>query len=248
MTTQKSVIVTGGGSGIGKAAAQLLADAGYAVTVADRDEPGGATTAETIVAAGGRAQFVRTDVTDETSVAAAIERAVTAYGRLDAAVNSAGVPQAGKSVHELNVSDWDLCNSINLRGMFLCLKHEIRAMLATGGGSIVAISSAAALKGLVNSSEYCASKAGIIGLVRAAAVDYADQGIRINALLPGGTSTPLAERSIAANPKLVGKLSIPMGRMAQPEEIAAAAVWLVSGQASYVTGAYLSVDGGMTIV
>jgi NAD(P)-dependent dehydrogenase (short-subunit alcohol dehydrogenase family) len=246
MSEQQAAFVAGGSSGIGKAAALLLARRGYAVLVADRDEDGGRAVVEAIGAAGGKAFFARTDVLDEASVRDAVETALARFGRLDVAINSAGVPQAGKALHELTLDEWDRCNGINLRGMFLCMKHQLRAMVAGGGGAIVAISSAAAEKGLVHSADYCASKAGILGLVRSSAVDYAPRGIRINALLPGGTDTPLATRSQAANPKLAGTLTVPMGRMAAPDEIAAAAVWLVSPEASYLTGAALAADGGMT--
>lgn len=247
-TINKAVIVTGGASGIGRAAAQLLARAGHWVTVADVDEGEGQRVVAEIAASGiGRAQFVRTNVTSNDSVRAMVERAVSAYGRLDAAINSAGVPQKGKPLHELALEEWDFCNGINLRGMFLCLKYEIAAMLGTGG-AIVAVSSAAAVKGLINSTEYCASKAGVTGLVRGAAVDYAEAGIRINALLPGGTDTPLAHRSSAANPKVAQQVKIPVGRLASPEEMAASAVWMISDQASYMTGACIVIDGGMTIV
>ena len=249
MTTTKarSVIVTGGASGIGKAAVQLLAQMGDAVTIADLDASAGETLAREIASAGGRAQFVRTDVTSNDSVRAMVDRAVAAYGKLEAAINSAGVPQKGKSLHELALEDWDFCHGVNLRGMFLCMKHEIAAMLAEGG-AIVAVSSAAAVKGLINSTAYCASKAGVTGLVRAAAVDYAEAGIRINALLPGGTDTPLAHRSSAANPKVAQQVKIPIGRLATPHEIAANAIWMISDQAAYMTGACIVIDGGMTIV
>jgi NAD(P)-dependent dehydrogenase (short-subunit alcohol dehydrogenase family) len=248
MSAQRSVLVTGGASGIGKAVAIGLGRAGYAVTVVDRDIEAGAAVVAELIAGGARAHFVQADISDEDSVRSAVDSAVSAYGRLDAAINSAGVAQAGKSLHELELSEWDQCNDINLRGMFLCMKHEIRAMLASGnGGAVVAISSAAAVKGLIDSAAYCASKAGVTGLVRGAAIDYAQQGIRINALLPGATETPLAARSSASNPRLAGSLTVPVGRMAQPEEIAAAAIWLASEQASYITGACLSADGGLAI-
>lgn len=246
MSKRRNIIVTGGASGIGAAAVRQLADAGCAVTIADRDEELGRELAASLVADGQAAQFVAMDVTDEASVRAGIDAAVAAFGPLDGAINSAGVPQPGVSLHELEISDWDLCVSVNLRGMFLCVKHEVRAML-DAGGAIVAVSSAAAVKGLINSSAYCASKAGILGLVRSGAADYASRGVRINAILPGATETPLAARSTAANPKLAETLAIPIGRMAAPDEVAAAAVWLVSPQASYVTGAALAVDGAMTV-
>ena len=244
----KSVIVTGGSSGIGKAAAELLVNAGHAVTIADVAEAAGQAVAAHLEAQGkGRAQFVLTDVRDPTNVRSMVEKAVAAYGRLDGAVNCAGVPQASKLTHELSLEDWDFCNNINLRGMFLCLKYEIAAMLEGKSGSIVAISSAAATLGLPKSADYCASKAGITGLVRAAAVDYARSGIRINALLPGATLTPLATRSSAANPGISDALPVPIGRWASPQEIAEGAVWLISDASSYVTGACIAIDGGMAI-
>ena len=247
MSGRRSVIVTGGASGIGAAAVERLARSGAAVTLADRDEALGRDLAARLQGDGFAVQFVRMDVTDEDSVRAGVEVAVSAYGGLDGAINSAGVPQRAVPLHELEAADWDLGVDINLRGMFLAMKHEVRAMLAGQGGAICAISSAAALKGLLNSADYCSAKAGVIGLVHAAAIDYADQGIRINALLPGATATPLAARSSAANPRLGQTLRVPIGRIASPDEVAAAAVWLISPEASYVTGASLSVDGAMSI-
>jgi NAD(P)-dependent dehydrogenase (short-subunit alcohol dehydrogenase family) len=245
--TMRTIMVTGGGSGIGRACAERLARDGCAVVVADRDADGGRATVEAIAAAGGDARFVAVNVGNENSVATAVAFAIEAYGRIDGAINSAGIPQAARPVHQLDAADWSRVISVNLTGMFYCLKHQIAAMLETGGGAIVAISSAAALKGLLNSADYCASKAGILGLVRGAAVDYAEQGIRVNALLPGGSDTPLAHRSSASNPALAGTLRVPMMRMSSPDEIAAAAVWLVSPDSSYMTGASIAVDGGMTI-
>lgn len=241
-----SVLITGGGSGIGQAAATLLGANGAAVTVADIDDAGARAVAAAIEAAGGRAQPVHLDVTVEDSVSRCVAAAVAAFGGLDGAINSAGVPQAAKPVHELTHDEWERCNGVNYRGMFYCIKHEVAAMLGRGG-AIVAVSSAAADKGLFNSADYCASKAGVTGLVRAAAVDCAELGIRVNALLPGATATPLAARSSASNPKLKGTLRVPMLRMASPEEIAAVAIWLLSDDASYVTGASIAADGGMGI-
>jgi NAD(P)-dependent dehydrogenase (short-subunit alcohol dehydrogenase family) len=176
-------------------------------------------------------------------VAAALGR----FGRLDGALNAAGVGPRGKSVHEMSAAQWDFVVNINLRGVFLCMKYEIEAMLRTGGGSIVNVSSASAVMGHVNSSEYCASKAGVTGLVRGAAIDYARLGIRVNALLPGATDTPLAHRARIDNPKIVGTIPVPMGRMAQPREVAAGAVWMLSDEASYMTGQCMAIDAGMTI-
>jgi NAD(P)-dependent dehydrogenase (short-subunit alcohol dehydrogenase family) len=245
---ERSFIVTGGGSGIGKAAVQMLADAGCFVTVADLDEPVSREFIVSINESGkGRAQFIRTDVSVESSVRDMVHAAVARYGRLHGAINSAGIGPRGKPIHEMSADQWDTCVNVNLRGMFLCVKHEIAAMLDTGGGAIVAVSSASGVMGNINSSEYCASKAGVTGLVRGVAIDYAQRGIRINSLLPGATDTPLAHRARVDNPKIVGTIPVPMGRMALPNEIAAGALWMLSDYASYMTGSCMTIDAGMTI-
>jgi 2,5-dichloro-2,5-cyclohexadiene-1,4-diol dehydrogenase 1 len=245
----KSVIVTGGGSGIGRAATRLLGEAGCLVTIADLNDAGGREAAADIVAGGGQAQFVRTNVADEAGVEALVAATEKAYGRLDGAINCAGVPQNGLALAAISAEQWDSVHAVNLRGMFLCLKYQVRALQRAGGGSLVAIASSAAVTGVPNSSDYCASKAGVTGLIRGGAVDYADKGIRINAILPGGTWTPMVEGAIKLDPSL-GKIvnSFPMKRFAQPTEIAAAAVWLVSDAASYVTGAAWLVDGALTVI
>jgi NAD(P)-dependent dehydrogenase (short-subunit alcohol dehydrogenase family) len=243
----KSVVVTGGGSGIGRAAVEILLDAGALVTVADVNEEGGR--AVVAGAASGTAQFVRTDVSSEQSVEAMVAAAVARFGRLDCAINAAGVVQHWKKVADISTQEWDFVNNINLRGMFFCIKYQIRAMLATGGGAIVAIASIAANLGFPMSGEYCASKAGVLGLVRAAATDYSKANIRVNALLPGSTATPMVERALATKPKEAGgPVAIPGGRMAQPAEIAHGAVWMICEQASFMTGSSLTLDGGMSIV
>lgn len=245
----KSVIVTGGGSGIGQAAALLLGEAGCNVTVADLNEKGGDETVAKIVQGGkGSAHFLSVDVSQEDQVQAMVAAAVAAYGPLNGAINAAGVAQAGVPLHEVSLAQFDRCVGVNLRGMFLCVKYQIAAMLETGGGSIVAISSTAAYNGVPNSSEYCAAKSGVNGLVRGGSVDYASRGVRINGIMPGGTWTPMVEASIAKDPALNAIVDMfPMKRFARPEEIAAAAVWLVSDEASYTTGACLPIDGALTI-
>jgi NAD(P)-dependent dehydrogenase (short-subunit alcohol dehydrogenase family) len=247
---ERSVIVTGGGSGIGRAAVKLLGEAGAFITVADRDEKGGNDAVAEIRAAGkGKAQFVRTDIADEASVKAMVAAAEASYGKLDSAINAAAISQYQLPLTEISTEQWDRVNGVNLRGMFFCLKHQILAMQKRSAGSIVAIASASAILGIPKSAEYCASKAGVTGLVRGAAVDYAAQGIRINAILPGVTRTPMLEAVINKDPAVQGMADmLPMKRFAQPHEIAAAAVWLVSDSASYVTGASWLVDGALTIV
>jgi NAD(P)-dependent dehydrogenase (short-subunit alcohol dehydrogenase family) len=245
----KSVIITGGGSGIGRAAVEILGDAGARVTVADLNEAGGNAVVTAVRGSGGEAQFVRTDVSSEDSVKALVAAAVSRYGRLDAAINAAGVLQHWKRVADITADEWDFVCNINLRGVFFCMKHQIRAMLETGGGAIVAISSVAATLGFPMSGEYCASKAGVMGLVRAAATDYAKANIRVNALLPGSTLTPMVERALATKPQeLGGPVHVPSGRMADPKEIANGAVWMISGEASYMNGNSLTLDAGMSIV
>lgn len=247
MAQEKAAIVTGGASGIGKAAVELLAERGWAVAIADRNEKEGEALARDIVSKGGKAIFVSTDVASEESVSALVGQTLSAFGRLNGAINCAGVMQAGKSITEMDQQSWDFVNGVNLRGMFFCIKHESRAMWEQRNGSIVAISSAAATKGLINSSDYCAAKAGVTGLVRGAAMDCAEQNIRVNAILPGATATPLALASTASTPKLAGTLKRPLGRMAEPIEVAASAVWLLSDEATYVTGASFAIDGGLSI-
>lgn len=246
----KSVIVTGGSSGIGQAVAVLLGDAGCKVIVADREAAGGKATAAQIEKSGGIAHFIQTDVSSEASVRAMVDGAVAKYGRLDGACNAAGIGQRGLPAHEVTLEEWDRCHSINLRGVFLCNKYEITAMLATKGGAIVNIASTAATVGFPNGSEYCASKAGVMGFVRGAAIDYATKNIRINAILPGGTLTPMLKNAMSQDPGLEAALAAvhPMNRFGQPNEIAQAARWLISDEASFVTGAGYAVDGGHTAI
>ncbi|WP_395647656.1 SDR family NAD(P)-dependent oxidoreductase [Terricaulis sp.] len=247
MTQARAAIVTGGASGIGRACVEMLAERGWAVTIADLGAEDGQALAAAIRSKGGAAQFVRTDVSDEGAVEAMVRASEEAHGPLWAAINSAGVIGASKPVHDTTLQEWDRCSNINLRGMFLCVKYQLAAMWPHQRGAIVAVSSAAAVKGLPNSADYCAAKAGVNGLVRGAALDAAERNIRINALMPGATATPLAARSTASNPNL-GKTRVrPMNRMAAPEEIASAAVWLVSDESTFATGAAFAVDGGMTI-
>lgn len=246
----KSIIVTGGGSGIGSEIAKQLGEAGALVTIADVNKEGAECIVEHIKSSGGQAQFVHTDVSEESDVKAMVDQAIATYGRLDGACNAAGISQRGKILHELSLAEWDRCHGINLRGLFLCNKYQILAMLETGGGAIVDIASTVSVVAVPNAAEYCSSKAGVMGLVRGAAIDYATKGIRINAVLPGVTATPMLISAIAQDPGLEKALTdvLPMKRSGQPSEVAAAAVWLLSDAASFVTGTSLAVDGGHTAI
>lgn len=243
----KSVIVTGASSGIGRQIALKLAALGCRVTLGDVNEQSGLQVVSGIESAGGRAQFVNTDISDESSVQHMVASALSAYGKLDGACNSAAVPPSNKPMTEIAVEDWDACHAINARGTFLCNKHEIAAMLEKGG-SIVNISSTCAVRGFYGLGEYASTKASIVGITRTAAVEYASQGVRVNAIMPGFTLTENAKVALAANPTLAAQTIAmhPIGRGAEPEEIAEATCWLLSDQASFVTGAVVPIDGGMT--
>lgn len=239
----RSALVTGAGSGIGRASAAAFAAAGAAVTVVDVNARLGHETVEQITAAGGTAQFVEADVTDESSVASAVSAARSAYGSLDYAHNNVGIEDFGVNVHEYRLEDWQRIISVNLTGVFISMKHELPVMLEAGAGSIVNTSSGLAMVGAPNLGGYCASKAGITGLTRVAAVEYAGRNIRVNAILPGGTDTPMTENMPdEVRAWMVSKH--PVGRFAEPDEIAQAAVWLCSDAASFITGTLLPVDGG----
>ncbi|MBB4631622.1 SDR family NAD(P)-dependent oxidoreductase [Sphingosinicella soli] len=246
----KSVLVTGGGSGIGRAAALLLGEGGCRLLIADLSQDAADRVCAEVIDNGGEARAFRADVGSEGDVRAMVDAAVSAFGGLQGAVNAAGVPQVGKPLHDVDIEEWDRCHRVNLRGLFLCNKYEVAAMLAGNGGSIVNIASTAASVGFPNGAEYCASKAGVMGLVRGGAIDYATKGIRINAVLPGGTLTPMLKGAMANDPGLEPALAAvhPMNRFGQPREIAAAVRFLISDEASFVTGAAYAVDGGHTCI
>lgn len=245
----KIAIVTGGASGIGAACVRQFGLSGATVMIADMNsEAGNALAAEINGFGNARAAFVRTDVTSEGDVRNMVDTALSTFGRLDCAVNAAGLPNRGKILHEVGADEFSQVINVNLVGMFLSMKHQAAAMLKTGGGSIVAISSSVSVMAIVNAAEYCASKAGVDGLVRAAALDYADKGIRVNAVLPGPVRTPMMERAVAqASAPSDILAALPMKRWAEPDEIAAAALWLASDQASYVSGTTMSVDGALSV-
>lgn len=242
----KVALVTGGSSGIGRATALAFAREGAKVVVADVMVEGGQETVRLLTAAGGQGLFVKTDVSHAPEVEALIKQAVATYGRLDCAFNNAGVEGAFVSTTEYSEADWDRVLAINLKGVWLCMKYEIAHMLRQGSGAIVNTASGAGLVGVPNLSAYVASKHGVVGLTKTAALEYAKAGIRVNAVCPGVIHTPMVARLTSSRPDLSEALvaAEPMGRAGRPEEVAAAVVWLCSDAASFVTGHALSVDGG----
>ena len=246
-------LVTGAGGGIGRASAVAFAAAGARVVVSDLAEGAGEETAASIRAAGGEAVFVPADVSVPGDVEALVAAALGRYGRLDYAHNNAGVnhhPLGGRALtHELELPAWERVIAVNLTGVWLCMKHELRQMLAAGGGAIVNTASIVGLGGARRIPAYVASKHGVVGLTRAAALEYARHGIRVNAVCPGSIRTPMYETRLAVEPdpaafEAATAEEEPMGRVGGPEEVAAAVVWLCSDAASYVNGHCLSVDGG----
>lgn len=242
----KIALVTGAAAGIGRASAIALAAAGAKVMVADIDVAGCAETVALIAAADGEASMQAVDVADEDSVSALVAATVDTYGRLDIAFNNAGVAGAVGRTADYANEEWHRVIAINLTGVWYCMKHELRQMMAQGGGAIVNTASVAGLVGMKNAPAYCAAKHGVVGLTRNAALEYAKQNIRINAVCPGGVRTNMTESADRERPGLLDALAKqePMGRLASPEEIASAVVWLCSDGASFMTGHALAVDGG----
>jgi NAD(P)-dependent dehydrogenase (short-subunit alcohol dehydrogenase family) len=241
----KSALVTGGASGIGRAAALAFAHEGARVMVADVNEAEGRKAAQEIRDAGGEARFARTDVTREEEVATMVRETVDAFGGLDCALNNAGMTGAAGPIQGLELEEFERVIALNLVGVFLCMKHEIPAML-DGGGAIVNMASGAGLIPTPALAPYCASKHAVLGLTKTAALENARTGIRVNAICPGSTDTPMLQAAMAANPQVREMIlsGQPGGRLGTAEEIAEAAVWLCSDRASFVTGHSMLVDGG----
>ncbi len=238
-------LVTGGASGLGRSIAALLARRGARVVVSDVMRAEGETTAALIREAGHEAVFQIADTTSSTDMAAAVATCLSTFGRLDIAVNNAGIEGHVAPVAEQDEAAWARVIAVNLTGVFLCLRHEIPAMLQSGGGAIVNVGSTASLCGVAGMSAYVASKHGLLGLTRSAALEYADQGVRVNAVLPGSFRTPMSERLFGVDDVESRLQAItPMRRLGSLDEIAEAIVWLCSDAASFVTGTGLSVDGG----
>jgi NAD(P)-dependent dehydrogenase (short-subunit alcohol dehydrogenase family) len=244
-------LITGAGSGIGRAAAFAFVDAGAAVALGDRDEESNLATAKEIEARGGDVIARRLDISDTASVDRFVTDAVSAFDRIDCAFNNAGIVNEYGPLHEITDDVWARLVNVNLTGTFNCLRREVEQFLAQGGrGAIVNTASVAGMVGLQGNAAYSSTKHGVVGLTRAAALDYARTGIRVNAVCPGGVDTDMVARafSLAENPAEVraqAEDNIPVGRLGQPDEIAAAAVWLCSDSTSFVTGHALAVDGGM---
>ena len=240
-------LITGGASGIGKATAQAFARAGAAVLIVDVQAAEGEAVANGIRAEGGRAGFLRCDTAIEDDVVAAVERTVGAFGAIDFAFNNAGITGTGQRTADYDLEAWDRLMSINLRGVFLCLKHELRAMLAAGrGGAIVNTASVAGLVGRGGSPAYVAAKHGVVGLTKTAAIEYANDGIRVNAICPGMIATPMVERfgqnDAEGRAREIAKQ--PMSRLGTPDEIASAVLWLCGPGGGFTTGQAIAIDGG----
>jgi NAD(P)-dependent dehydrogenase (short-subunit alcohol dehydrogenase family) len=245
----KVAVVTGAAMGIGRASALIFAREGASVVVADIDEDQGHETVALVEAAGGQASFVRTDVSVPADVVAMVQHAVDTYGGLDCAHNNAGIAAPMAPLADYPDDGWDRTIAVMLTGVFLCMKAEIPRMLERGGGAIVNTASGVGLVGYPGQAAYTASKHGVIGLTKVAALDYGAQGVRVNAVCPGTASTPMVDQAIEHDPAIDAYLKTlhPIGRIGQASEIAEAAVWLCTPAASFVLGVALPVDGGYVV-
>jgi NAD(P)-dependent dehydrogenase (short-subunit alcohol dehydrogenase family) len=242
----KIALVTGAGSGIGRESALAFGASGAQVMVSDVVVEGGEETVGQIKAAGGEARFMRADVSQRAEVEALIRQTVEIYGRVDCAHNNAGIEGDMAPTADCTETNWDRTIAINLKGVWLCMKYEIPQMLDQGGGVIVNTSSVAGLVGFVNLPAYVATKHGVAGLTRTAALEYAQQGIRVNAVCPGVIRTPMIDRIVGGAAAAAAQFTAlePVGRMGSPAEVARAVVWLCTDAASFVTGVAMPVDGG----
>ena len=242
-------VVTGAAMGIGRASAEVFAREGARVVVADIDVDGGHETVARIEAAGGEASFIRTDVSDRAEVWAMVEHAVDTYGGLDCAHNNAGIAAPLAKLADYPDDGWDRTLAVMLTGVYHCMKAEIPRMLERGGGAIVNTASGVGLVGYPGQAAYTASKHGVVGLTKVAALDYGSQGVRVNAICPGTARTPMVDDAVRRDPSIDAYLKTlhPIGRIAEAAEIAEAAVWLCTPAASFVLGVALPVDGGYVV-
>lgn len=246
---EKVVFITGASSGVGRATAVAFAAEGADVVVTGVDEEGNAETEQLAAAHGGRVLSLLCDVTSGEEVASVLGQTIETFGRLDVAFNNAGIEQPPAPLAEINDADWDRLLDVDLRGVFLCMKHEIPFLRASGGGAIVNTSSGAGVAGLRGQAAYAAAKHAVIGLTRSAALDYAGQGIRVNAVCPGIVETPVTGRfsggTMEGHDRVVAQ--DPVARTARPEDVASAVLWLCSDLGSVTTGRAMVVDGGQTV-
>jgi NAD(P)-dependent dehydrogenase (short-subunit alcohol dehydrogenase family) len=246
--TDKVIVVTGAASGMGEACAHLFAQEGAKVVLADRDQARGRNVAAAVKAGGGIAEFIATDVTDEQSIEAMVDLAVTKFGGLDGAVNGAGIAGTPAPVVDLPASEWRINFEVMLLGVALCMKHEIAAMLKRGGGSLVNIASVGGLDGVPMMAPYSAVKHGVVGATRSAALETAASGIRVNVICPGLIDTPMYRNKLAEGVDYSGVVrNVAMGRCGNASEVADTALWLLSDRSSFVTGQAIVVDGGLMI-
>ena len=242
----KTAFITGAASGIGRATAAAFAAEGADLVVTDRSETALHGTAQHLKSAGVKVLAITCDVLKPEEVQSAVAQAVATFARIDCAFNNAGVENKATPLHEIELEEWDRILNINLRGTFMCMKHEIAQMIRQGGGVVVNTSSGAGIRGVAGGAAYAASKHAIIGMTKSAALDYAKQNIRVNAILPGNIATPMMDRFTGGDIQKAIDLE-PIGRLGKPEEIAEAVLWMCSDLAGFVTGSSIVVDGGWSL-
>ena len=242
----KTAFITGAASGIGRATAVAFAVEGARVVVTDRVEAALRETGESVKEIGGEVLAIACDVSKPEEIEAAVAQAVNTFGCIDCAFNNAGVENKATPLHEIELEEWDRILSINLRGTFVCMKHEIAQMVRQGSGVVVNTSSGAGIRGVAGGASYAASKHAMIGMTKSAALDYAKQNIRVNCVLPGNIATPMMDRFTDGDIQKAIDLE-PVGRLGKPEEIAEAVLWMCSDLGGFVTGASIVVDGGWSL-